>query len=81
MLFNPSVKITSYHDSILNPDYYVDFFKQFDIVMNALDNRGKIFTNILTDYLKEEAYNVYRIPSQALWYASDYQMRKSLGLV
>ena len=39
MLFNPSVKITSYNDSILNPDYNVDFFKQFDIVMNALDNR------------------------------------------
>lgn len=38
--FNPSVKITAYHDSIFNPTYNVDFFKQFTLVMNALDNKG-----------------------------------------
>ncbi|CAN7989202.1 unnamed protein product [Ixodes hexagonus] len=37
---NPSVKIKAHHDSIIKPEYGVDFFKQFSIVMNALDNRG-----------------------------------------
>jgi ubiquitin-like 1-activating enzyme E1 B len=40
LLFNPSVNITSYHDSIFNPEYNVSFFKQFDVVMNALDNKA-----------------------------------------
>ncbi|KAK2841868.1 hypothetical protein Q5P01_012068 [Channa striata] len=38
--FCPSANITSYHDSIMNPDYNVEFFRQFQLVMNALDNRG-----------------------------------------
>ena len=38
--FNPSVKITAYHDSIFNPSYNVDFFRQFTLVMNALDNKA-----------------------------------------
>uniref|UniRef100_A0A131Y271 SUMO-activating enzyme subunit n=1 Tax=Ixodes ricinus TaxID=34613 RepID=A0A131Y271_IXORI len=37
---NPNVKITAHHDTIIKPEYGVDFFKQFSIVMNALDNRG-----------------------------------------
>uniref|UniRef100_A0A8C9ESX2 SUMO-activating enzyme subunit 2 n=1 Tax=Pavo cristatus TaxID=9049 RepID=A0A8C9ESX2_PAVCR len=28
------------HDSIMNPDYNVEFFRQFTLVMNALDNRA-----------------------------------------
>lgn len=27
--------------SVSSPEYKTDFFKQFDIVLNALDNRGK----------------------------------------
>ncbi|XP_064598991.1 SUMO-activating enzyme subunit 2-like [Liolophura sinensis] len=38
--FNPNAKIVAYHDSIMNPEYKTDFFKQFDIVLNALDNRA-----------------------------------------
>ncbi|KAL8570498.1 E1 ubiquitin-activating protein uba2 [Nucella lapillus] len=38
--FNPDVDIVAYHDSIMNPDYDVNFFKQFTLVMNALDNRA-----------------------------------------
>ncbi|XP_076469784.1 SUMO-activating enzyme subunit 2-like [Babylonia areolata] len=38
--FNPDVDITAYHDSIMSPDYDVNFFKQFTLVMNALDNRA-----------------------------------------
>ncbi|XP_071957367.1 SUMO-activating enzyme subunit 2-like [Antedon mediterranea] len=38
--FNPNVKIEAKHDSIMNPDYSVDFFRQFTLVMNALDNRA-----------------------------------------
>lgn len=37
--FNPTVKIKSYHDSIFNTDYGVSFFKKFNVVLNALDNR------------------------------------------
>ncbi|XP_017464924.1 PREDICTED: SUMO-activating enzyme subunit 2 [Rhagoletis zephyria] len=38
--FNPDVKIQAYHDSIMATDYGVNFFKKFDIVLNALDNRA-----------------------------------------
>ncbi|KAM9377129.1 SUMO-activating enzyme subunit 2 [Pholidichthys leucotaenia] len=38
--FCPSASITAYHDSIMNPDYNVEFFRKFMLVMNALDNRA-----------------------------------------
>uniref|UniRef100_A0A8D0BCQ6 SUMO-activating enzyme subunit 2 n=1 Tax=Salvator merianae TaxID=96440 RepID=A0A8D0BCQ6_SALMN len=38
--FHPEANITAYHDSIMNPDYNVEFFRQFTLVMNALDNRA-----------------------------------------
>uniref|UniRef100_A0A8B9RAQ0 SUMO-activating enzyme subunit 2 n=1 Tax=Astyanax mexicanus TaxID=7994 RepID=A0A8B9RAQ0_ASTMX len=38
--FCPSANITAYHDSIMNPDYNVEFFRSFQLVMNALDNRA-----------------------------------------
>ncbi|XP_023295658.2 SUMO-activating enzyme subunit 2 [Lucilia cuprina] len=38
--FNPDVKIKAYHDSIMATDYGVNFFKKFDVVLNALDNRA-----------------------------------------
>ncbi|XP_039285409.1 SUMO-activating enzyme subunit 2 [Nilaparvata lugens] len=37
--FNPNVSITAYHDSIISAEYEVNFFKQFNLVLNALDNR------------------------------------------
>ncbi|XP_061163588.1 SUMO-activating enzyme subunit 2-like [Saccostrea echinata] len=40
MSFNPNAKIVAYHDSIMSSDYGVDFFRKFDMVMNALDNRA-----------------------------------------
>ncbi|XP_013867673.1 SUMO-activating enzyme subunit 2 [Austrofundulus limnaeus] len=40
LLFCPSANITAYHDSIMNPDYNVEFFRKFMLVMNALDNRA-----------------------------------------
>nr|AEE63129.1 unknown [Dendroctonus ponderosae] len=36
---NPNVKIKAYHDSILSSDYGLNFFKRFNLVLNALDNR------------------------------------------
>lgn len=36
--FCPSANIVAYHDSIMNPDYNVEFFRKFVLVMNALDN-------------------------------------------
>ncbi|XP_053305621.1 SUMO-activating enzyme subunit 2 [Spea bombifrons] len=38
--FCPKANITAYHDSVMNPDYNVEFFRQFTLVMNALDNRA-----------------------------------------
>lgn len=37
--FNPNVSITAYHDSITTQKYGVNFFKKFNLVLNALDNR------------------------------------------
>lgn len=38
--FNPNVTITARHDSIISAEYGVNFFKQFSVVLNALDNRA-----------------------------------------
>uniref|UniRef100_A0A1A9X0T8 SUMO-activating enzyme subunit n=1 Tax=Glossina brevipalpis TaxID=37001 RepID=A0A1A9X0T8_9MUSC len=38
--FNPDVKIKAYHDNIIGTDYGVNFFKNFNVVLNALDNRA-----------------------------------------
>ncbi|XP_046396375.1 SUMO-activating enzyme subunit 2 [Ischnura elegans] len=40
LLFNPTANIKAYHDSITSTTYNVNFFKQFSLVMNALDNRA-----------------------------------------
>ncbi|CAN6630122.1 ubiquitin-activating enzyme E1-like [Trichomonascus vanleenenianus] len=36
--FNPNVEITAHHGNIKDPEHNVAWFKQFDIVYNALDN-------------------------------------------
>ncbi|WAR13204.1 SAE2-like protein [Mya arenaria] len=38
--FNPDAKIIAYHDSVMTTDYGLGFFKKFDVVLNALDNRA-----------------------------------------
>ncbi|XP_013404818.1 SUMO-activating enzyme subunit 2 isoform X1 [Lingula anatina] len=38
--FNPDGKIKAYHDSVMSTEYDTEFFKQFDVVLNALDNRA-----------------------------------------
>ncbi|KAJ1525915.1 hypothetical protein ONE63_009104 [Megalurothrips usitatus] len=38
--FNPDVNIVAHHDSIIKPEYSVNYFKQFKMVLNALDNRA-----------------------------------------
>ncbi|XP_034033129.1 SUMO-activating enzyme subunit 2 isoform X2 [Thalassophryne amazonica] len=40
LLFCPTANITAYHDSIMDPEYNVEFFRNFKLVMNALDNRA-----------------------------------------
>ncbi|XP_067929209.1 SUMO-activating enzyme subunit 2-like [Watersipora subatra] len=40
LAYGKDVEITAYHDSIFSSDYGVSFFKQFNIVLNALDNRA-----------------------------------------
>lgn len=44
--FNPNAKIVSYCANIKNAEYGAEFFKKFDLVLNALDNLG-IFTLLL----------------------------------
>src|SRR3978361_100969 len=36
--FNPAVKITAYHANIKDAQFSKSWFRQFDIVFNALDN-------------------------------------------
>lgn len=38
--FCPDAKLVPYHDSVIKADYGVPFFRQFDLVLNALDNRA-----------------------------------------
>ena len=38
--FNPNVAITPIHGNIKEPQFDVEWFKSFDIVLNALDNLG-----------------------------------------
>ncbi|XP_074600760.1 ubiquitin-like activating enzyme 2 [Brevipalpus obovatus] len=36
----PTVNIHAIHNTILSPEYSVDFYRQFSVVINALDNRA-----------------------------------------
>lgn len=36
--FRPHISITPYHANVKDPDFNVDFFKQFNVVLNGLDN-------------------------------------------
>ncbi|XP_016439296.2 SUMO-activating enzyme subunit 2 [Nicotiana tabacum] len=36
--FRPHIRITPYHANVKDPDFNVDFFKQFNVVLNGLDN-------------------------------------------
>ncbi|CAH0546939.1 unnamed protein product [Brassicogethes aeneus] len=38
--YNPDINIKAYHDSVTSQDYGVNFFKRFNIILNALDNRA-----------------------------------------
>ena len=38
MKFRPNISITPYHANVKDPDFTVDFFKQFNVVLNGLDN-------------------------------------------
>ncbi|GFY94982.1 SUMO-activating enzyme 2 [Actinidia rufa] len=36
--FRPHIGLTSYHANVKDPDFNVDFFNQFNVVLNGLDN-------------------------------------------
>lgn len=36
--FRPNINITPYHANVKDPNFNVDFFKQFNVVLNGLDN-------------------------------------------
>eukprot|EP00117_Sycon_ciliatum_P042930 scpid51679/ scgid4471/ SUMO-activating enzyme subunit 2; Anthracycline-associated resistance ARX; Ubiquitin-like 1-activating enzyme E1B len=38
--FNPRANIKSHHASVFNPEYSTNYFKQFTLVLNALDNKA-----------------------------------------
>lgn len=37
---NPDIEVVAHHDNIMNSSYGVPFFKEFNLVLNALDNRA-----------------------------------------
>lgn len=41
--FNPHAKILAHFANIKNAEFGPDFFRRFDLVMNALDNLGLFF--------------------------------------
>uniref|UniRef100_A0A8C3M556 SUMO-activating enzyme subunit 2 n=1 Tax=Chrysolophus pictus TaxID=9089 RepID=A0A8C3M556_CHRPC len=59
--FYPEANIIAYHDSIMNPDYNIEFFRQFTLVMNALDNRGEVFLQFVD---MTECYECHPKPTQ-----------------
>lgn len=36
--FRPNISITAYHANVKDSDFNVEFFKQFNVVLNGLDN-------------------------------------------
>lgn len=36
--FRPHISIRSYHANVKDPEFNVEFFKQFNVVLNGLDN-------------------------------------------
>uniref|UniRef100_A0A803LDM5 SUMO-activating enzyme subunit n=1 Tax=Chenopodium quinoa TaxID=63459 RepID=A0A803LDM5_CHEQI len=38
--FRPHISITAHHANIKSSEFNVDFFKQFDVILNGLDNLG-----------------------------------------
>ncbi|KAF9619390.1 hypothetical protein IFM89_006577 [Coptis chinensis] len=36
--FRPNINITPYHANVKGPEFNIDFFKQFNVVLNGLDN-------------------------------------------
>ncbi|XP_014228552.1 SUMO-activating enzyme subunit 2 [Trichogramma pretiosum] len=40
MQYNTKVNIIAHHASVMNQEYSVNYFKKFNLVMNALDNRA-----------------------------------------
>lgn len=36
--FRPGIKIEPYHANVKDPNFGVDFFKEFNVVLNGLDN-------------------------------------------
>ena len=52
--FNPHVRIQPIHANIKEPQFDVEWFQSFDIVLNALDNLGEsicLSTRLLCDLL------------------------------
>lgn len=38
MKFRPNINIVPYHANVKDPDFNVEFYKQFNVVLNGLDN-------------------------------------------
>lgn len=36
--FNPDAAVVAHHGNVKSPEYGVEYFRGFDVVMNALDN-------------------------------------------
>jgi molybdopterin/thiamine biosynthesis adenylyltransferase len=58
--FNPSVHITPIHGNIKEPQFDLDWFQSFDIVLNALDNLGQYYQTSAEYHLRNHAALIYR---------------------
>jgi hypothetical protein len=48
--FNPEVEINAIHGNIKDAQFSVDYFKSFDLVLNALDNLGALISLVFWTY-------------------------------
>lgn len=56
--FNPSVRIKPIHANIKDAQFDVAWFRGFDIVLNALDNLGKVLQFVRKLYISELCFIV-----------------------
>ena len=46
-----SIRCIIKYFSCYSPEYNVNYYKQFNVVMNALDNRGEVVSETVLNYL------------------------------
>lgn len=61
--FNPNVQLTPIHGNIKEPQYDIPWFQTYDIVLNALDNLGKLQGIYLSHYRPPTMFTTQKTPA------------------